>query len=156
MAKRTAALVVAWMILLTGTAGAQEAPLWPCEVTVSVEAGPWRRAALQAVRQLDAATAISWSVVEADAMVGVSWEDVEAPAAAFASVSATASAKVGGSVVVDPDVPGRWVMYTLLHELGHVAGIDHNDEVSVMGGGDVPFRRLTAWDLDALADLDCA
>ena len=156
MAKRTAALVVAWTILLTGVADAQEGPLWPCEVTVSIEDGPWRNSARGAVRQLDAATVISWRVVGVGepATVSIVWADLEDPVTGLATSWASETEYLKATVEVDqPD--RRWVMYTLLHELGHVAGLDHNDEVSVMGGGEIPFRRFTAWDLEALSDVTC-
>ena len=154
MAKRTAALVVAWMILLTGVADAQDGPQWPCEVTVSIEDGPHRNAARGAVRQLDAATVISWRVVEDTAMVSIGWSDLEDPGTGLATSWQSDTAYLRATVEVDqPD--RRWVMYTLLHELGHVAGLDHNDEVSVLGGSEIPFRRFTAWDLAALAEVTC-
>ena len=159
MAKRTAALVVAWTILLAGVAGAEQCPVWPCEVTVSIEAGPWHAAAVGAVAQLDAATSLSWPIVESGAMVTIGWAEMEIPNAALASVSANDVEKVGGTVEVDPDVPNRWAMTALLHELGHVAGLDHNDEGrSVMNpglGDGVPWRRFQAVDLDLLSRVEC-
>lgn len=136
-------------------AGAESTILWPCEVTVSIEAGPWRNAALGAVRQLDAASVIEWPIVE-DGMVTVGWSDLPAPTVALATVSADDQRKVAGRVDVDPDMANRWVMLSLLHELGHVAGLDHNDdERSVMNASDVPWRKFQPVDLARLAGIDC-
>lgn len=154
MAKRMAALVLAWMILWASPAGAQAGPVWPCEVTVSIQTGPWRAAALGAVRQVDAATVMSWRVVEVDALVTIGWGPTETGGDAW--MSGTATDMVAAVVTIDETTPNRSVMTGFLHELGHVAGIDHNDsERSVMNATDVQWRRYQPDDLAALADIGC-
>lgn len=134
------------------------APLWPCTVPVSIEAGPWRSAAVAAVEQLDAATVIAWPIVDAGgpAVVTIGWAELEEPAAGETTLAASRVGLVSGRVDVDPDVPGRWVMTSLLHELGHVAGLGHNQEArSVMNATATPWRRFQRSDLEQLGGVVC-
>lgn len=156
MAKRTAALVVALVTLWASPAAAVEAPLWPCEVTVSIEPGPFQRAAEGAVRQLDEATVISWPVVAWGGPAMVTIEAGATETGGYAWSAATDEGMVAGGVVLDESTPARWRTLGFLHELGHIAGLPHNDEErSVMNASDVPWRKYQPVDLDALGDVTC-
>lgn len=161
MAKRMVAMLVALVILSgSATAAASPSPEWPCEVPVWIEDGARLPVyARSALAQLDAATVISWPIVEdrADALLTIGWADMHAEGYAGLAVTyASEKERTRAEVWIDPSVSNRWAPYTLLHELAHVAGFDHNDEVSVMGGGPVPYRKFTAWDLAALAAVTCS
>lgn len=156
MAKRTVGLVLALVTLWTAPAGASEAPQWPCEVPVTIIPGPYAEAAKVAVRQLDAATVISWPIVEADGMLTI--QSMPSDLGTHAVTAASDVGLVWAEVNIDlATTPKRLYMTGLLHELGHVAGLDHNDEErSVMNTQDVPWRKFQPVDLDALGDVTCS
>lgn len=111
-----------------------------------------------AVRQLDDATVISWQIVEDDgpATVAIRLDSLPEPLGGLAVSAGTDTELLWATVTVDPDVPARWLMLTLLHELGHVAGLDHNDDPrSVMNAVEVPWRKYQPVDLARLAAVEC-
>lgn len=69
----------------------------------------------------------------------------------------------GRRIVIADDVPERWLMMTVLHEVGHSLGLDHadadcaDDERAVMvaraRAGAGPVRRPAQCELERLAEM---
>lgn len=133
---------------------------WRCTpIRVRVEMTDWQGdVARMAVREMqDATPRLDFVLTDVRADVVVRFGDPGPGNGAVTVLAATDTTYVSGEVIVSPNTPRRWVKATILHELGHVAGLDHvtHGERSVMGMTDVPWRKFQPDDRDALAVVAC-
>ena len=161
MAKRIAALTIIFVTLSSAPAQAwehlHEEVRWPCQpigVQVTMD-GPAGRLAKMAVRELDAASPLEFVLVESGGVVTVGFGRLEPGYAGVAPIHHDGRVIFRAEVIVSRSVEMRWMKATLLHELGHVAGLDHSTERSVMNMQGVPWKSYQADDLEGLGELGC-
>jgi hypothetical protein len=111
----------------------------------------------RALRRFRTATGRPWPETDdPDAPVHIRWYDPAGHGGALTVMGADDTNYLGADVQLSPAIRDEWFFSTVLHELGHVAGLAHvSDQTEVMGlYPSSPHERYEVGDLVGMRVLD--